>query len=123
MKIYVYNKDTLEYLGESVADKDPLDESNWLISANATALVPPPPKEGFTVNFENNSWVHKEIPPEPEPESGFKWLVTPTYYEYRQLEYPPITEYLDGIVKGDQAQIDKYIADCQAVKAKFPKGA
>lgn len=27
----------------------------------------------------------------------------------------------EGVVKGDQAQIDKYIADCLAVKAKYPK--
>jgi hypothetical protein len=40
----------------------------------------------------------------------------------RAAEYPPIADYLDGIVKGDQAQINKYIADCQAVKAKYPKG-
>ena len=39
----------------------------------------------------------------------------------RQAEYPPITDYLDGIVKGDEAQIAKYIADCQAVKTKYPK--
>lgn len=39
----------------------------------------------------------------------------------RQVEYPNVAEYLDGIVKGDQAQIDKYIADCLAVKAKYPK--
>lgn len=45
-----------------------------------------------------------------------------TYAELRATEYPPITDYLDGVVKGDQAQIDKYIADCQAVKAKYPKG-
>lgn len=45
------------------------------------------------------------------------------YKEKRAAEYPPITDYLDGIVKGDQAQIDKYIADCQAVKAKYPKGS
>jgi hypothetical protein len=44
------------------------------------------------------------------------------YKEQRFAEYPPITDYLDGVVKGDQAQIDKYIADCQAVKAKYPKG-
>jgi len=44
------------------------------------------------------------------------------YIAKRQAEYPPITDYLDGVVKGDQAQIDKYIADCQAVKAKYPKG-
>ena len=29
---------------------------------------------------------------------------------------------LNGIAKGDQAQINKYIADCQVVKAKYPKG-
>jgi len=45
-----------------------------------------------------------------------------TYAQKRIAEYPPMTDYLDGVVKGDQAQIDKYIADCQAVKAKYPKG-
>lgn len=44
-----------------------------------------------------------------------------TYSQKRAAEYPPITDYLDGIAKGDQAQIDKYIADCLAVKAKYPK--
>jgi hypothetical protein len=43
------------------------------------------------------------------------------YKKRRKLEYPDIAEYLDGIVKGDQAQIDKYIADCLAVKEKYPK--
>jgi len=45
-----------------------------------------------------------------------------SYIAKRAAEYPPITDYIDGVVKGDQAQIDKYIADCLAVKAKFPKG-
>lgn len=44
-----------------------------------------------------------------------------SYAEKRAREYPPITDYLDGIVKGDQAQIDAYIAACLAVKAKYPK--
>jgi len=44
------------------------------------------------------------------------------YIAKRQAEYPYFIDYLDGVVKGDQAQIDKYIADCQAVKAKYPKG-
>jgi hypothetical protein len=39
----------------------------------------------------------------------------------RANEYPDFKEYLDGIVKGDQAQIDKYIADCLAIKTKYPK--
>jgi hypothetical protein len=44
-----------------------------------------------------------------------------TYAEKRVAEYPPITDYLDGVVKGNQVQIDKYIADCLAVKTKYPK--
>jgi hypothetical protein len=39
----------------------------------------------------------------------------------RANEYPDFREYLDGIVKGDDAQIQKYINDCLAVKAKYPK--
>jgi hypothetical protein len=45
-----------------------------------------------------------------------------TYSQKRKPEYPPMIDYLDGIVKGDQAQVDKYIADCLAVKEKYPKG-
>ena len=44
------------------------------------------------------------------------------YIAKRAAEYPNITDYIDGVVKGDQVQIDKYIADCLAVKAKYPKG-
>jgi hypothetical protein len=44
-----------------------------------------------------------------------------SYIAKRQAEYPSFIDYLDGVVKGDQAQIDKYIADCNAVKAKYPK--
>ena len=47
----------------------------------------------------------------------------PDAYKYaRAREYPNMVDYIDGVVKGDQAQIDKYIADCLAVKAKYPKG-
>jgi len=49
------------------------------------------------------------------------WVDPNAYKTKRQVEYPPITDYLDGVVKGDQTQIDKYIADCLAIKAKYPK--
>jgi hypothetical protein len=39
----------------------------------------------------------------------------------RALEYPSFKDYLDGIVKNDAAQVEKYIQDCLAVKAKYPK--
>ena len=44
------------------------------------------------------------------------------YARKRQAEYPDIYDYIDGVVKDDQEQINKYIADCQAVKDKYPKG-
>tara|TARA_R110000823_G_C15797915_1_gene486850 strand:+ start:603 stop:869 length:267 start_codon:yes stop_codon:yes gene_type:complete len=48
--------------------------------------------------------------------------VDPDQYKYsRAKAYPPMTDYLDGVVKGDQAQIDAYIAACLAVKAENPK--
>ena len=45
----------------------------------------------------------------------------PTYSELRAKEYPPITDYIDGVVKGDQSQVEKYINDCLVVKTKYPK--
>ena len=38
----------------------------------------------------------------------------------RAAEYPPASDYLDGVAKGDQEQIDAYIAACLAVKEKYP---
>lgn len=43
------------------------------------------------------------------------------YQRLRSLEYPDFKTYLDGIVKGDQEQVDQYISACLAVKAKYPK--
>lgn len=37
----------------------------------------------------------------------------------RAAEYPPASDYLDGIAKGDQEQIDAYVAACLAVKEKY----
>lgn len=43
------------------------------------------------------------------------------YQRLRAPEYPPLADYVDGIVKEDQAQVDAYIAACLAVKEKYPK--
>jgi tRNA A37 N6-isopentenylltransferase MiaA len=44
------------------------------------------------------------------------------YKRNRAAEYPDFKDYLDGIVKGDTAQVQAYIDACNAVKAKYPKG-
>jgi hypothetical protein len=48
-------------------------------------------------------------------------FVRKQYQRDRANEYPSITDYIDGIVKGDQTQVQTYIAACLAVKAKYPK--
>jgi hypothetical protein len=50
-----------------------------------------------------------------------KYVDDHAYIAKRQAEYPNLLDYIDGVVKGDQAQIDAYIAACQAVKTKYPK--
>ena len=43
------------------------------------------------------------------------------YQRKREREYPPMADYLDAIVKGDETQKQKYIDDCLAIKEKYPK--
>ena len=90
----------------------------------AINLVP-----GAQVSYNDTTliWHEYKEPPVTDAELNAELQRLITEYEeknYQRLrtpEYPPITEYIDGVVKGDQAQIDKYIADCLAVKAKYPK--
>jgi hypothetical protein len=50
-------------------------------------------------------------------------LAATEYQRQRAAEYPPMADYIDGIVKGDQSQVQAYIDACLAVKAKYPKPA
>jgi len=106
------------FVGVTEADESPLEPGVFLLPAKTVDAPAPTIPEGKRAKWEGD-WVIEDIPPppktelEPEPEL--------TYADKRAMEYPPMTDYLDGIVKSDQAQIDKYIADCLAVKAKYPK--
>lgn len=48
-------------------------------------------------------------------------IASTEYQRQRAAEYPPIKEYIDGVVKGDQAQIQAYIDTCLMIKRKYPK--
>ena len=39
----------------------------------------------------------------------------------RAKAYPPMSDYLDGIVRNDTAQIQTYLSACLAVKQAYPK--
>lgn len=76
--------------------------------------------------YEGLDW-HDESPKPTQADLEALWEETENIknsseYKYkRSKEYPPITDYLDGIVKGDTEQVQAYIDACLAVKAKYPK--
>jgi hypothetical protein len=107
------------FAGITYADESPLEPGIYLIPALAIDVDPPTTPEGYRARWDNR-WVYEPVSPPPTaPEEPVP--VELTYAEKRANEYPDFREYLDGIVKSDQAQIAKYIADCLAVKAKYPK--
>ncbi|HIG59047.1 MAG TPA: hypothetical protein EYQ21_06630 [Flavobacteriales bacterium] len=63
-----------------------------------------------TVTFDQARW-----------DSDQNAIASTQYQRDRQSEYPPMADYLDGIVKNDKKQINQYIDDCLAVKQKYPK--
>lgn len=87
----------------------------------------------FTGEFQDDkfvllSWNTEKLGPAPTQEEIDAVITTVTedvqlngYKELRKREYPPMADYLDGVVKGDQVQIQAYIDACLAVKAKYPK--
>jgi len=94
-----------------------------------TALKSLRPDARFTIGrtYKSIVWLSPEIPMPSaeeilkEQDRLFRVSINSTYQAKRRLEYPPMSDYLDGIVKGDQAQIQAYIDKCKAVKAKYPK--
>lgn len=85
--------------------KDTENKLHWLDDAQYEYLLPP----GSVQIADEEA---DALRPQPEPL---------TYKELRAAEYPDYREYLDGIVKGDQAQVQAYVDACLAVKAKYPK--
>ena len=47
--------------------------------------------------------------------------VLPTYDVLRVQEYPPVSDFIDGMVKSDAEQMQRYVDACLAIKAKYPK--
>jgi hypothetical protein len=63
-----------------------------------------------------NQWLSEGNTPTPADP-----VPAPSYQELRAAAYPPASDYLDGIVKGDSAQVQAYVDACLAVKERFPK--
>lgn len=59
MNIYSYHHETGEFMGQSVADPNPLEEGQWLIPADATEVAPPAHEEGKARCFRDGAWVQE----------------------------------------------------------------
>jgi hypothetical protein len=106
------------FVGTTTADESPLEPGIFLLPAGTIDTSIPNLPEGKVAKWDGE-WLFEDIPtPEPEIESE---PIELTYAQKRGREYPPITDYIDGVVKGDQDQIQAYIDACLAVKAKYPK--
>jgi len=101
-----------------------------LILGDAVASLYPQAKWHIYDNdYQQFTWLEKDIPKptKEELEAELERLKAQeqqlAYRDKRRAEYPPFEEYLDGVVKGDQAQIQAYIDACLAVKEKYPKSS
>ena len=56
MNIYNYDGESGGYLGQSEAQKSPLEENVYLIPANATDMQPLASKKGYAVCFKEGNW-------------------------------------------------------------------
>ena len=109
-------------LMESDPTKAPPPEPapEYLMPAHCTTAEPPECPDGHQLYWEGASWAAKAVSVDPgtleaQPEEAL------AYDELRRRNYPPFVDYLDGIVKGDKAQVKAYVEACLAVKAKYPK--
>lgn len=89
----------------------------------AKAILKIAPNAEFVIRGTEIEWHSKNItqPTQEAIDAAIDVVDSENYKDLRAAEYPPIEDYLDGIVKGDQKQIDSYIDACLAVKAKYPK--
>ena len=93
MKIYNYDLNG-KFIGESIADKSPLEEGEYLIPALATDQKPLPEKEGFDVIWNGSSWGYVEQPKvKPEQPNEYsiwdedleEWVVNFTLFKTFKL--------------------------------------
>jgi hypothetical protein len=85
-----------------------------VILLSESASIPLPAAEAY--GFAYQAWLAAGNTPDAVDAPP-----APTYQQLRAAAYPPITDYLDAIVKGDKAQIKAYIDACLAVKVEYPK--
>ena len=95
--------------------------------AKIDAIISLVPNAEVTVCGNNVTWHIPSTAPVTDAQIDAELLRLQAEYDAKQyqrdraLEYPDFKDYLDGIVKGDTAQVQAYIDACNAVKNRYPK--
>jgi len=125
---YTYHPKTKEYVGFGYTTQDiKYSPGQEIFPANCTEIEPPTVGEGYKAVWYDTEWkiekiiVEPEPEPEPEPDPLPPEPAPITWKDKRNAAYPPITEYLDAVVKKDKRLIEEYIQKCLAVKKRYPK--
>jgi hypothetical protein len=92
MIIYNYNRETGEYLSESLAHKNPLEKDKFLIPAYATDITPTF-QEGKLTKFKEGSWVIEDIPDEPKISNNEQFTLKTQQLISVRLSYLYNTDY------------------------------
>ncbi len=73
MTAYTYNNETMEYIGQTKCQLDPVRSARegrevWLLPGDSVWIAPPEfdPKTKKAV-WSGEAWVLEDLPPEPEP--------------------------------------------------------
>jgi hypothetical protein len=118
MNIYHYDAETLEYVGESIADASPLEPGVWLIPAHATIIMPETePNENEVLIFEDDVWLVK-VKEEPIVEEVEDYMLP--YQRNRWANYPTLGDQLDALYHAGVFP-EEMAAQIKAVKDLYPK--
>lgn len=107
------------FIGINWAEESPKEPGVFHIPGGCIDYFEPELQPNERARWNDGSWVIEDKPAEIKDAQETPKVLT--YVEKRLSEYPPMSDYLDAVVKGDQEQIDAYVAACRAVKAKYPK--
>jgi hypothetical protein len=112
---YLYDPTTNHFL----CTHQPLMNADPPIHATTVPPLPRKPQMVSLWDASESKWVYQEHFPAPGEKDIMEDLLT--YDQLRAMEYPPMANYVDGIVKQDMEQVQAYQDECMAVKARWPK--
>lgn len=88
-----------------------------------STFVPPPhetvPQTIIMWDSMMKRWYYQEWHTQPGERNIMDDVLT--YADIRALEYPSMSEYVDGVVKKNDLQVSSYITACNSVKEAWPK--